>query len=322
MPARSLQLSIIIPIFNEQDNIFPLYEKLVNVLEKTKRSFEGIFVNDGSVDHSEEYLYELAKKDKRIKIINLKRNFGQTAAIMAGIDYAKGDIIIPMDGDLQNDPIDIPKLIDKIEEGFDVVSGWRKDRKDKAIRRKLMSRIANKFISRITGVFLHDYGCTLKAYRKEVIKDVKLYGEMHRFIPIFASWEGSKITEIPVTHQARVKGVSKYGLERILKVILDLVVIKFLDKYKNKPIYVFGGFGLLSILFSFISGMYAIYLKAFQQISFILTPLPLLTVMTLIMGIMSILMGLLAEIIMRTYYESQGKPAYLIRNILNLDDKV
>ncbi|MBI3440713.1 MAG: glycosyltransferase family 2 protein [Proteobacteria bacterium] len=314
-------LSIVIPIYNEQDNIPLLYESLVAALEPLGQSFEVVLVNDGSADQSERILMELAGKDQRVKIINFRRNFGQTAAMMAGIDYAVGDIIIPMDGDMQNDPADIPQLLAKLDEGYDVVSGWRRDRKDHKLKRTLPSRLANYLISKISGIHLHDYGCSLKAYRRQVIKGIKLYGEMHRFVPIYATWQGAKVTEIPVTHRERMHGSSKYGLERVLKVVLDLVVVKFLAQYSNKPIYVFGGFGLICIGISIMAGLLAVYLKLVYKTSFILTPLPLLVVMSFITGIMSILMGLLAEIIMRTYYESQSKPVYLIKNILNINDK-
>jgi glycosyltransferase involved in cell wall biosynthesis len=310
-------LSITVPIYNEEDSIPVLCERLVRELEAIGRPFEIILVNDGSSDGSERALAQAAARDPRIKVVNFRRNFGQTAAMMAGINYASGDIIIPMDGDLQNDPADIAKLLAKLDEGFDVVSGWRKDRKDHAIRRNLPSRIANGLISSISGVHLHDYGCSLKAYRRDVLKGVKLYGEMHRFIPIYASWEGGKVAEVPVTHHARVHGESKYGIERVFKVVLDLIVVKFLARYANKPIYVFGGFGFAMFGLSFLAGLLALYLKFFQGVSFILTPLPLLVVMLFMMGGMSVLMGLLAEIIMRTYYESQGKEVYLVRSTTN-----
>lgn len=312
-------ISVIIPIYNEHDNIFPLYEKLASELPLLGRDFEVILVNDGSVDGSDELLAQVSAKDERFKVVNLRINFGQTAAMMAGIDYARGTIIVPMDGDLQNDPADVRRLIEKLDEGYEVVSGWRKDRQDAALRRNFPSRIANRLISWISGVHLHDYGCSLKAYHRDVIKGVKLYGEMHRFIPIYASWRGARVTEIPVTHRPRIHGTSKYGLERVAKVVLDLLVVKFLAKYATKPIYVFGGFGILTIGVSFISGFYAVYLKLFEGTSFIQTPLPLLTVMAFITGIMSILMGLLAELIMRTYYESQNKPVYLVKNTLNIE---
>jgi glycosyltransferase involved in cell wall biosynthesis len=314
-------LSIVVPVFNEQDNVFPLFDQLRGALAKVNDGFEVVFVDDGSTDQTEANLKKVAEADNRFKIVSFRRNFGQTAAMMAGIDYAAGDIIIPLDGDLQNDPADIPRLLDKLAEGYDVVSGWRQERKDASLRRNLPSRIANRLISRMSGVELHDYGCTLKAYRRQVVKGVRLYGEMHRFIPIYASWEGGRVTEIPVNHFPRIHGHSKYGLERIVKVLLDLLLVKFLSKYATKPIYVFGGFGLIGIAISFLAGLYALYLKFFAGISFISTPLPLLVVLTFVTGIMSILMGLIAEIIMRTYYESQGKQVYLVRETVNIADR-
>lgn len=316
---EKLMISIIIPVYNEYDNINPLYEKLASELPLLERDFEVIIVNDGSNDGSEDLLTQVSGKDARFKIVNLRRNYGQTAAMMAGIDYAKGEIIVPMDGDLQNDPKDIKRLIEKLDEGYEVISGWRKDRQDDAWKRNFPSKIANRLISLISGVHLHDYGCSLKAYRRDVIKGVKLYGEMHRFIPIYASWFGARVAEIPVTHHPRIHGTSKYGLERIAKVVLDLLVVKFLAKYATKPIYIFGGFGIAVIGVSFLAGSYAIFLKYFENISFIQTPLPLLCVMAFITGIMSILMGLLAEIVMRTYYESQDKSVYLVKITHNLE---
>jgi glycosyltransferase involved in cell wall biosynthesis len=280
-----------------------------------------ILVNDGSTDGSRTLLNELASRDKRVKVIHFRRNFGQTTAIMAGIDYSSGDVLIPMDGDLQNDPQDIPKLLAKLDEGYGVCSGWREDRKDHALKRNLPSRIANWLISTISGIHLHDYGCSLKAYRRDVIKGVKLYGEMHRFIPIYATWQGARVTEIPVVHHARIHGKTKYGLERTFKVILDLIVVKFLAQYAQKPIYVFGTFGLASLFVAFIAATASLYYKLFGGKSFIETPLPLIFVMASITGIMCILMGLLAEIIMRTYYESQGKSVYLIDECRNLEQK-
>jgi len=287
-------------------------------MEAAGLDYEVIFVNDGSTDSTEKTLDLVAAKGPQYKIVNFRRNFGQTAAMMAGIDFASGDIIIPLDGDLQNDPADIPRLLDKLAEGYDVVSGWRLDRKDAALKRNLPSRLANWLISRMSGVKLHDYGCSLKAYKKHVVKGIRLYGEMHRFIPIYAAWQGGRVTEIPVNHFPRIHGESKYGLERVVKVILDLLVVKFLASYANKPIYVFGGFGLISIAISFASGLVAIYLKFLENVSFISTPLPLLVVLAFITGVMSILMGLIAEIIMRTYYESQGKQVYLVKDTINL----
>ena len=313
-------LSVIVPIYNEADNILPLYEKIIGIAPALEGDLEIILVNDGSLDGSRTILDELAARDRRVKVIHFRRNFGQTTAIMAGIDYSSGDVLIPMDGDLQNDPRDIPKLLAKLKEGYQVCSGWREDRKDHPLKRNLPSRIANWLISTISGVRLHDYGCSLKAYRREVIKGVKLYGEMHRFIPIYATWQGARVTEIPVSHHPRIHGKSKYGLERTLKVILDLIVVKFLAQYAQKPIYVFGSFGLFSLFAAFLAAAAALYYKFFGDKSFIETPLPLIFVMAGITGIMCILMGLLAEIIMRTYYESQGKPVYLIDECRNLEN--
>lgn len=316
-----MRISIVIPIFNEEDSIAFLYQKITEALNAADFSFEVILVNDGSTDASEEKLRKLAQQDERFKIITLRRNFGQTSAMMAGFDFASGEIIVPMDGDLQNDPGDIPELAAKIREGYDVCSGWRKDRKDDAIKRKLPSRIANYLISKLSGVKLHDYGCTLKAYRSEVIKGVKLYGEMHRFIPIHACWQGAKITEIPVKHHPRTRGKSKYGMERTLKVILDLMVVMFFLTLSNKPIYIFGSFGFLNIVMAFLSFFLMVYYKYSGYASFIQTPLPQLVVLFFLMGFISILMGFLAEILMRTYYESQNKPTYLIRETINLEKK-
>jgi glycosyltransferase involved in cell wall biosynthesis len=309
-------LSILIPVFNEEGNISLLHDRLTSTLKKTGRSYEVIFIDDGSTDGTLEALLDISRKNPNLKVISFTRNFGQTAALSAGIDSSRGDIIIPMDGDLQNDPEDILTLLQKIEEGYDVVSGWRKDRKDRFLTRRLPSMIANKIISWIGGVHLHDYGCTLKAYRRDILKNIKLYGEMHRFIPIYAQWIGARVSEIPVRHFPRGSGLSKYGMSRVFKVILDLMVVKFLLSYSQKPIYVFGGMGLLMILGAFISGGYAIYLKLFKEVSFILTPLPLLSVLLLMLGFLSILMGFLAEILTRTYYESQGKPTYQIKETI------
>ncbi len=309
-------LSILIPIFNEEENIPSLYDRLLAALKKIGRPYEVIFIDDGSSDGSLEILLDISKKNSNIKIISFSRNFGQTAALSAGIDFSRGEILIPMDGDLQNDPEDILPLLEKIEEGYDAVSGWRKDRKDPFFTRRLPSIIANKMISLISGVRLHDYGCTLKAYKRDILKNIRLYGEMHRFIPIYAQWIGARVAEIPVNHFPRKSGSSNYGLSRIFKVILDLMVVQFLLSYSQKPIYVFGGIGLFMILGAFLSGAFAIYLKFFKAVSFILTPLPLLSVLLLMLGSLSILMGFLAEILTRTYYESQRKPTYQIKETI------
>jgi dolichol-phosphate mannosyltransferase len=310
-------LSLITPIYGEEDNIDPLFAELLPILRGLGRDFEIIAVNDGSHDRSLERLRAASAVIQELRVIDFRRNYGQTAAIMAGIDYASGEIIVTIDADLQNDPQDIPVLLAKLDEGYDVVSGWRQHRKDEAIRRNLVSRVANAVISWISGVQLNDYGCTLKAYRSDMLKDVRLYGEMHRFIPIYASWMGARVTEIPVRHHRRRFGNSNYGLERVAKVILDLMVVKFLDRNFVKPIYVFGGFGLFSLVASFIFGAIMLYLKIFRGISMILTPLPLLTALTFLVGFMSLLMGLLAEMLVRTYFESQGRAAYHVRELIN-----
>jgi len=306
-------LSIIIPIYNEEKNIALLYEKIVSVCNRNQYKYEVIFIDDGSTDSSGEEIKKLSKAT----YIRFNKNFGQTAAMMAGIDHSSGDIIIPMDGDLQNDPEDIPKLLQKIDEGNDVVSGWRKDRKDNPIKRNLPSRIANRLISIISGVHLHDYGCSLKAYKREVIKDVKLYGEMHRFIPIYASWVGAKVAEVTVTHYPRIHGVSKYGMNRVFKVILDLIVIKYLQKHSQSSIYIFGGFGFISLFLSFLSFLIMIYFKFWGGKSFIQTPLPMLVILFFMVGFLSILMGLISEMLNRTYYESQDKKIYVIKEKKN-----
>lgn len=308
----SEMLSIIIPLYNEEENIGPLVECLVAVLSALNHPYEIIMINDGSTDGSRELLDKLAEKIRNLRVVHFRRNFGQTPAMMAGIDIARGDILIPMDGDLQNDPHDIPRLLLALEQGYDVVSGWRKDRKDNPLKRNFPSRVANWLISTISGVHLHDYGCSLKAYRRDIIKGVKLYGEMHRFIPIYAAWQGAQVTEVDVTHHPRVHGQSKYGIERTIKVILDLMVVKFLEKFSQKPMYLFGGFGLCSLMLSFVFFFLMLYCKFFLDKSFIATPLPLAVVFFFLIGIMAILMGLIAEILMRTYHESQDKPTYLV----------
>jgi glycosyltransferase involved in cell wall biosynthesis len=312
-------LSVIIPVYDEEDNLVPLFDALEGVLEQCGQEWEVLFVDDGSTDSSPVRLAAFASRSPRVKVITFRRNFGQTAAIMAGIDHAAGDVLIAMDADGQNDPADIPLLLEKLEQGFDVVSGWRRHRRDRPLRRVAVSRVANFLISRLSGVQLHDYGCTLKAYRRDVVKGIRLYGEMHRFIPIYASWEGGRVTEIPVRHRPRLSGASKYGLERVLKVVLDLIVVQFLGRYETKPIYVFGAFSLFSFGLGLLSGLYAVYLRLFQHTHFIRTPLPLLVVLCALIGAISLLIGLLAEILIRTYFEAQGKRPYAIRQTRNLE---
>ncbi len=312
------EISVFLPVFNEEPNLRPLHAKLDEALRALGRTAEIIYVDDGSTDGSLAVLRELAQLDERVRVVALKRNYGQTAAMAAGIDAAKGQVLIPMDADMQNDPVDILRLLDKLDEGYDVVSGWRKNRKDKALTRKLPSMLANRLISWIGGVPLHDYGCSLKAYRRESLEDVRLYGEMHRFIPIYASWAGARVTEIPVEHHARTMGKSKYGLSRTLKVVFDLMTVKFLASYQTKPIYVFGTFGMIAFAVSIIAGLWAV-IKKIEGISFILTPLPIITVVMFAVGIQFLLMGLLAEMLVRTYHESQAKRIYAVRERLGFD---
>ena len=312
-------LSVIIPVYNEEENIPILYKNLSNVLRNLKRDHEIVFVDDGSSDKSFEQLKKIADEDKNIRIIRFSRNFGQTAAISAGFKHSIGEVIVLMDADLQNDPEDIPLLLEKMEQGYDVVSGWRKKRQDKFFSRILPSWFANKMISFITGVKLHDYGCTLKAYKREVIKDINLYGEMHRFIPAYTVMtHGAKIAELSVRHHPRLRGKSKYGLSRTIKVILDLLVVKFLSGYFTKPMHFFGGIGSAAVFIGLAGGLIAIYLKFAGIRDFVATPLPIFSALFLILGVQFVLMGLLAEIIIRTYHESQNKPIYLIKDKINV----
>ena len=313
------ELSIFLPVFNEEENLRQMHTRISDALETLGRTAEIIYVDDGSTDKSLEVLKDIGAADKRVKLVSLRRNYGQTAAMAAGIDAAEGEILIPMDADLQNDPKDIERLLAKLDEGFDVVSGWRKERKDKFLTRRVPSMIANRIISWIGGVHLHDYGCSLKAYKREILQDVRLYGEMHRFIPIYASWAGAKVTEIPVEHHPRTLGKSKYGLSRTIKVVFDLITIKFLATYQTKPLYVFGTFGVIAFLLSFAAGVWALVLKFVYDVSFILTPLPLITVVMLAISVQFILMGLLAELLVRTYHESQDKSIYAVKERVGFD---
>ena len=321
--ARSaVDLSVVIPLFNEEPNVDPLLTELFAELRLLGRSFEVVAVDDGSRDGTFAALAKLAAQEPRLRVIRLRRNFGQTAAMSAGIEFAKGAVIVPIDGDLQNDPADISGLLAKLEgrDGggpFDVVSGWRLDRSDREIGRKLPSRVANWLISAISGVWLHDYGCSIKAYRREVLEGVRLYGEMHRFIPIYASWQGARVAEMVVNHRPRRAGQSHYGLGRIGKVLLDLLVVKFLATYATKPIYLFGGFGLASLAAAFAAALWAVAYKLLGMKDFVQTPLPLLAVLFALVGVLSLLMGLVAELVIRTYYESQNKRPYLVAEQLN-----
>jgi glycosyltransferase involved in cell wall biosynthesis len=318
-PSESVAASVIVPAKNEEKSLPALVARLWPVLRGLDRSFEVIIVNDGSTDGSLRVLRTLAATHPELRVIDLARNYGQTAAMMAGFDHSRGDVIVPMDADMQNDPADIPRLLAKLDEGYDVVSGWRTNRHDAAIQRNFVSRIANRLISRISGVHLHDYGCTLKAYRRSVIGEVRLYGEMHRFVPIYAAWYGARITELPVNHSPRQHGKSNYGLERIFKVLLDLMVVRFLDRWISKPIYVFGGFGAVWFVVGTLSFLYMLYLKFFENTSMIQTPMPLLAITSVMMGVTSISIGLVAEIVVRIYFESRGQNIYHTRETINFD---
>ena len=310
-------LSLIIPVKNEAENLPLLYDAIKQALKPIKRTWEVIFVDDGSEDQSLNVLATLLSEDPEcIRVVVFRRNFGQTAAITAGIDYALGNIMVLLDADLQNDPADIPRLLEKLDEGYDLVSGWRKDRKDNQITRTLPSNIANGVISWVTGVHLHDYGCTLKAYRRDVLEGFRLYGEMHRFIPVFAHSVGAKITEIPVSHHPRKFGQANYGLERTAKVILDLFTVKFLLEYSHKPIRLFGGAGAALMLLGAVDLLFLFIRRTFFGVPAFSSPLLLIGVMFSIMGFQAILMGLMAELLARTYHESQKKPIYTVRTVL------
>ena len=317
MDRQHPEVSVVVPVLNEQDNIGALYEQIKQSLAD-KYDYEMIFVDDGSTDDSFTVLSRLQSGDQRVRVIRFRKNFGQTAALSAGFDYAQGETIVALDADLQNDPADIPKMIAKLDEGFDVVSGWRKKRHDNAITRLLPSMMANWLIARITGVKLHDFGCTLKVYRREVIAETRLYGEMHRFIPALASWSGARICEMVVNHRPRTGGAGKYGLGRTFKVILDLITVKFLGSFSTKPIYIFGGLGVLCGAGAIVCGAVVLYQKfiSAQQLAMNRNPLLVLTAMLTTAAIQFILMGLLAELLVRTYHESQNRPTYVIKEIL------
>jgi glycosyltransferase involved in cell wall biosynthesis len=313
-----MDLSVVVPVYNEVDNLPLLFQGLHQALDCLPNpAWEVTFVDDGSSDGSLAVLEELAEVDpQHVRVIALRRNFGQTAAIAAGIDHTQNEVIVLMDADLQNDPADIPMMLEKIHQGYDVVSGWRRNRQDDFITRTLPSRMANWLISTVTGVHLHDYGCTLKAYRREVLTGFRLYGEMHRFIPAYASSVGARIIEVPVQHKPRRFGKTKYGLSRTLKVILDLLTVKFLISYAHKPIYLFGGAGLPMIFASFILYIFLGIRKLSLGVDILPSPLFQLSTMLMILGFQSILMGLIAELLARTYHESQHKPTYTIRKII------
>ena len=316
-----MNLSLIVPVYNEQDNLPMLFEAITESMNSLGKSWEVIFVDDGSQDNSLPVLSAHAEKDpEHVRVISFRRNFGQTPAIAAGLDYSQGDIIVLLDADLQNDPRDIPMLLEKLDEGYDLVSGWRKQRKDNVLTRNFPSMLANKLISWVTGVELHDYGCTLKAYRRPVLEGFRLYGEMHRFIPVFANSVGARITEVVVNHRPRRFGKTKYGLERTAKVILDLFTVKFLVSYSSKPIYLFGGTGGLLMILSAVIMIYLFIRRIFFLVGVTGSPLFQTSVMFFILGFQSMLMGLIAELLVRTYHESQRKPTYTVRTRINIDD--
>ena len=316
-----MKISLSVPVYNEREALLPLFENVQRVMRAHYgNDWEIIFVNDGSHDGSEKLLDDLASKNPEVKVVHFRRNFGQTAAMMAGFDFAQGETIIPLDGDGQNDPEDIPRIVAKLDEGYEVCSGWRKDRQDNALQRNIPSIIANKLISLVSGVELHDFGCSLKAYRTEVIKGVRLYGEMHRFLPIYAKWHGARITELPVNHHARKTGHSKYGLERVLKVVMDLLTVRFMDRYMLKPMYLFGFWGFLFLCGSVGFTVWALYMRT-RGYYFTATPLPMMAVFSFMTGVICFLMGLLAEMVTRTFHESQNKAIYMVRDTRNLDGK-
>lgn len=310
-----MELSVVIPVYNEAKNIPILLEELRAAIESSGFSCEVLAIDDGSQDETYTLLKEIAAKWPALKVVRLRKNFGQTPALSAGFDLAEGDIIVTMDGDLQNDPRDIPSLIHKIKEGYDIVSGWREKRQDPFLSRRLPSLVANRMISWVTGVNLHDYGCTLKAFRKEVAKQIRLYGEMHRFIPAIASWMGVAIAEIPVNHRSRRFGRSKYGISRTIRVLLDLITVKFLLTYSTRPIHVFGLWGVLSGLAGFSLAGFLTIQRLFFDVPLSNRPILLLAILLIFIGIQFISIGLLGELQVRTYHESQGKPIYHIKDI-------
>ena len=313
-------VSIIVPFYNERENLGQVYEEIVATFAKTSKNYEILFVDDGSTDDSFEFIADIAEKDGRVKLVQLSRNFGQTAAMSAGFHHASGRVYVAMDADNQNDPADIPKLLAKLDDGYDVVSGWRKRRKDKLITRRVPSVIANRLLSSVTGVRLHDYGCSLKAYRAEYIDSIELYGEMHRFIPAYAHMSGARVIEIPVNHRARTRGTSKYGMIRVFKVLMDLITVKFLSSYATKPGYLFGGLGSL-LCIGGLSAACEVLIEKFVYGTFAhKNPFLLLAVFLFFLGMQMILMGLIAELLVRTYHESQGKTTYLIKKTVNLPD--
>ncbi len=311
-----VDVTVVVPVYNEEESIPELYTQLTQVLSRLDRSYEILLIDDGSKDRSFELLKELNERDKHVRVIRFRRNFGQTAAFAAGFEHARGDVVITIDADLQNDPNDIPKLLEKMDEGYDIVSGWRIDRKDPFFSRRLPSLIANRLISETTSVRLHDYGCSLKAYRGEVAKNVNLYGEMHRFIPALASWMGTRTAEIPVNHRARQFGKSKYGISRTIRVFLDMLTVRFLLSYSTRPLHVFGSIGLVTSGLGILVGLYLTVVKILLGQDIGSRPLLMLAILLIVIGVQMVTMGLLGEMVARTYHEAQGKRIYVIREIL------
>jgi len=313
-------LSVILPVLNERDNLEPLHERLTEALEPMGRDYEVVYVDDGSTDGSWDVLKKLAEADARVRLVRLRKNFGQTSALAAGFAHARHPILVTLDADLQNDPMDIPRLVARLGDSYDVVSGWRRRRSDPWLTRLLPSHAANFLIKKVSGVPLHDFGCTLKAYRREIVQDVSLYGEMHRFLPVLAAWVGGRVTEMEVTHHPRTRGVSKYGLLRTYKVLVDLITLKLVGDFSSRPNYIFGGFGLLSLVLGFLSLDVVAY-RVFVLRRLEATPLVFLMVLFFITGVLSLFIGFLAEIVIRGFYDTQRKPTFYVRETVGLDVK-
>ena len=318
-----MKLSIVVPVYNEEKNLPELFEQIVAAMQPLEMDWDVTFVDDGSRDASVEVIRQLHEQaPERVRMVVFRRNYGQTAAISAGINQSDGDIVILMDADLQNDPADIPLLLEELDKGFDVVSGWRKNRQDNQLTRNLPSHMANRLISSSTGVHLHDYGCTLKAYRREILQSINLYGEMHRFIPVYAKEAGGKISEVVVHHHPRKHGKANYGLERTIKVILDLFTVQFLTKFSQKPIYLFGGVGLGLMVISFALFLWLAIRRIVAAVSVLGSPWFQISIMMFILGFLAVLLGLIAELVMRTYYESQDKKTYAIREVVDPEENI
>jgi glycosyltransferase involved in cell wall biosynthesis len=309
---RKISYSVVIPVYNEEPNIIPLYQGIKPVMDGLGKSYEILFIDDGSRDRTYYAIKRLREKDHNVRVIRFRKNFGQTAAISAGFDFAKGEVIITMDGDLQNDPRDIPRLISKLNQGYDVVSGWRYNRKDPGLSKKIPSRISNRLAGRMTGLKLHDFGCTLKAYRKSALSDLRLYGEMHRYIPAVLHWQGFRVAEIKVRHHARTRGQTKYGAKRLFRGLFDLFNFKFWSGYSTRPLHFFGGMGIVSFLVGFFISLYLVLLRFLYNEPLGDRPLLLLGALCIILGIQLIMFGFLGEMIVRVYYDKAGRKTYVL----------